>query len=65
VLLGTHAVSIKALFKPKGNMGNLEKSENFISLKSILFEICKKNYRGVGSSRSPHPVGIALRAVIF
>ena len=30
-----------------------EKSENFNSLRSILFELCKKNYRGGGKLTPP------------
>ena len=34
-------------FRLNGNaMGIKEKSENFNSLRQILFEACKKNYRG-------------------
>ena len=35
-----------------------EKSENFNSLRSILFELCKKNYRG--GQIAPPPAGIGL-----
>ena len=37
----------------------LEKSENFNSLRPILFELCKKNYRG-GVKLTPPPAGIGL-----
>ena len=38
---------LKPGFWPKGRaLGMLEKSENFNSLRPILFELCKKNYRG-------------------
>ena len=36
-----------------------EKSENFNSLRPILFELCKKNYRG-GANWPPPPAGIGL-----
>ena len=36
-----------------------EKSENFNSLRPILFELCKKNYRG-GGQIDPPPAGIGL-----
>ena len=39
----------------------LEKSENFNSLRPILFELCKKNYRGGGQIDTPPPAGIGLR----
>ena len=38
------AVSIKVSIKGKA-LGISEKSENFDSLRPILFELCKKNYR--------------------
>ena len=39
-----------------------EKSENFNSLRPILFELCKKNYRG-GQIDPPPLAGIGLRNV--
>ena len=50
VCLRTQTVSKKAWFygfRPKGRaLGTQEKSENFNSLRPILFQLCKKNYRG-------------------
>ena len=41
------AVCLKPGFRPKGGaMGIQENSENLNSLRPILFELCKKNYRG-------------------
>ena len=40
-----------------------EKSENFNSLRPILFELCKKNYRG-GVKLTPPPAGIGL-SILF
>ena len=40
-------------------MGIQEKSENLNSLRPILFELCKKNYRG-GGQIDPPPAGIGL-----
>ena len=40
-----------------------EKSENFNSLRPILLELCKKNYRG-GGQIDPPPAGIGLRVEI-
>ena len=37
----------------------LEKSENFNSLRPILFELCKKNYKG-GANWPPPSAGIGL-----
>ena len=37
-----------------------EKSENFNRLRPILFELCKKNYRGGGSNCPPPPAEIWL-----
>ena len=42
-------------------MGIKEKSENFNSLRPILFELCKKNYRGGGQIAPPPPAGIGLK----
>ena len=41
-----------------------EKSENFNSLRPILFKLCKKNYRGGGQIAPPHPAGIGLKAIL-
>ena len=38
-----------------------EKSENFYRLRPILFELCKKNYRGGGQIGPPPPAGIGLK----
>jgi len=47
---GLRQLVLKPSFKPKGRaLGMYEKSENFNSLRPILFELCKKNYsRNVG-----------------
>ena len=51
---------LKLGFRPKGRaLGMQEKSENFNSLRPILFELCKKNYRG-GVNLTPPPAGIGL-----
>ena len=48
------AVNIRQLvkkpgFRPKGRaVGTWEKSENFDSLRPILFELCKKQTTGIG-----------------
>jgi len=45
--LGLRQLVLKPGFKPKGRaLGMYEKSENFNSLRPILSELCKKNYRG-------------------
>ena len=50
---GLRQLVLKPGFRPKGRaLGMYEKSENFNSLRSILFELCKKNYRG-GSNWPP------------
>jgi len=36
-------------------LGNEEKSENFNSLRPILFKLCKKNYRGGQTDPPPPP----------
>ena len=57
---GLRQLVLKPGFRPKGRaLGMLEKSENFNSLRPILFELCKKNYRG-GSNWPPPPAGIGL-----
>ena len=46
---GLRQLVLKPGFRPKGRaLGMLEKSENFNSLRPILYELCKKNYRGGG-----------------
>ena len=42
----------------------LENSENFNSLRPILFELCKKNYRR-GGQIDPPPAGIGLSSFII
>ena len=44
---GLRQLVLKPGFRPKGRaLGMQEKSENFNSLRPILFELCKKNTRG-------------------
>ena len=44
---GLRQLVLKPSFRPKGRaLGMWEKSENFNSLRPVLFELCKKNYRG-------------------
>ena len=44
---GLRQLVLKPGFRPKGRaLGMKEKSENFNSLRPILFELCKNNYRG-------------------
>ena len=38
----------------------LEKSENFNSLRPILFELCKKNYRGRDQIAPPAGIGLNI-----
>ena len=46
VCLQTQAACIKPSYRRKGRTINiLKKSENFNSIRPILFEICKKNYK--------------------
>ena len=50
---GLRQLVLKPGFRPKRRaLGILEKSENFNSLRPILFELCKQNYRG-GSNWPP------------
>ena len=57
---GLRQLVLKPGFRPKGRaLGIYEKSENFNSLRPILFELCKKNYRR-GSNWPPPPAGIGL-----
>ena len=50
---GLRKLVLKPGFRPKRRaLGMKEKSENFNSLRPILFELCKKNYRG-GSTWPP------------
>ena len=52
---GLRQLVLKSGFRPKGRaLGIWEKSENFNSLRPILFELCKKNYRG-GFKLTPPP----------
>jgi hypothetical protein len=51
---GLRQLVLKPSFKPKGRaLGMYEKSENFNSLRPILFELCKKNYKGGGQIAPP------------
>ena len=61
---GLRQLVLKPGFRLKGRaLSMLEKSENFNSLRPILFELCKKNYR-VGVKLTPTPqAGIGLKSI--
>ena len=58
VCLGLRQLVLKPGFRPKERaLGMLEKSENFNSLRLILYELCKITTGGV---KLPPPAGIGL-----
>ena len=60
---GLRQLVLKPGFMPKGwALGMKEKSENFNSLRPILFELCKNNYRG--GQIDPPPAGVGLKCII-
>ena len=62
---GLRQLVLKSGFRPKGRaLGMLKKSKNFNSLRPILFELCKRNYRG-GGQIDPPPAGIGLKNFVL
>ena len=62
VWLSTQQLVLKPSFRPKGRaLGMIEKSENFNSLRPILFELCKKKLQGGGSNWHPPTAVIGLK----
>ena len=57
---GLRQLVLKPGFRPKGRaLGIYEKSENFNSLRPILFELCKKKLQG-GGQIDPPSAGMGL-----
>ena len=55
---------LKPGFRPKGrDLGMLEKSENFNSLRPILFKLCKKKLQGGQIDPPPAGIGLILKSV--
>ena len=58
---GLRQLVLKPGFRPKERaLSMLEKSENFNSLRPILFELWKKKTTGIGLTQSPKPIGLFL-----
>ena len=56
---------LKPGFRPKGRaLGIKEKSENFNSLRPILFELCKKTSGG-GAKLTPPPAGMGFKTKVY